>query len=92
LILYSATGLIQPNTDGGEDLGSSSYAKRFGTIHLKNGVVVAGVQTVDSDGRVTMSAMPRDTAGLVLEAQGTGFYPMYVNPNGRYAPAAHKPR
>ncbi len=90
LILYSATGLIQPNTDGGQDLGSSSYAKRFGTIHLKNGVVVAGVQTVDSDGRVTMSAIPRDTAGLVLEAQGTGFYPMYVNPNGRYAPAAHE--
>ena len=89
LILYSATGLIQPNTDGGADLGSSSYAKRFGTIHLKNGVVVAGVQTVDSDGRVTMSAMPRDTAGLVLEAQGSGFYPMYVNPNGRYTPPTH---
>jgi hypothetical protein len=33
--------------------------------------------------------MPRGTAGLVLEAQGAGFYCMYVDPNGRYAPAAH---
>jgi hypothetical protein len=89
LILYSATGLIQPNTDGGEDLGSSSYAKRFGSLHLKNDLWIAGVQTVDTSGRVTMAGMPRDTAGLILEAQGAGFWPMYVNPNGRYAPAAH---
>jgi hypothetical protein len=33
--------------------------------------------------------IPWTAAGYVLEAQGTGFYPMYVNPNGRYAPAAH---
>ncbi len=25
----------------------------------------------------------------MLEAQGAGFWPMYVNPNGRYAPPAH---
>ena len=36
-----------------------------------------------------MTGLPRDTAGLVVEAQGTEFYPMYVSPNGRYTPAAH---
>jgi len=25
----------------------------------------------------------------VLEAQGSGYDPMYVNPNGRYQPASH---
>jgi hypothetical protein len=89
LILYSATGLIQPNTDGGEDLGTTSSAKRFGSLHLKNDLWIAGVQTVDTSGRVTMGGMPRDTSGLILEAQGAGFYPMYVNPNGRYTPASH---
>ncbi|MGD6810524.1 MAG: hypothetical protein ACQCN3_12565, partial [Candidatus Bathyarchaeia archaeon] len=89
LILYSQTGLIRPQTDGGEDLGTTSSAKRFGSLHLKNDLWIAGVQTVDTSGRVTMAGMPRDAAGLVLEAQGAGFYPMYVNPNGRYAPASH---
>ncbi len=90
LIIYSQTGLIRPQTDGGEDLGTTSSAKRFGSLHLKNDLWIAGVQTVDTSGRVTMGGMPRDTAGLILEAQGAGFYPMYVNPNGRYAPASHE--
>ena len=89
LILYSATGKILPNTDGGEDLGTTSSAKRFGSLHLKNDLWVAGVQTIETSGRVNMAGMPRDTAGLIIEAQGAGFYPMYVNPNGRYTPAAH---
>jgi hypothetical protein len=33
--------------------------------------------------------MPQDAAGYVLEAQGAGFYLVYVNPNGRYAPAVY---
>jgi hypothetical protein len=33
--------------------------------------------------------MPRGTSGYVLEAEGGGFDPMYVDPNGRYSPAAH---
>ncbi len=36
-----------------------------------------------------MWSMPRDTSGLVLEAQGVSNYPTYVDPNGRYAPASH---
>ena len=82
LVLYSTTGKILPNTDGGEDLGSTSSAKRFGSLHLKNDLWVAGVQTIETSGRVNMAGMPRDTAGLIIEAQGAGFYPMYVNPNG----------
>jgi hypothetical protein len=42
-----------------------------------------------TSGELAMARMPRDTAGLVLEAQGAGNYPMYVDPNGRYAPAGH---
>jgi len=86
LILYSATHLIQPNSDGGEDLGTTNSAKRFGSLHLKNDRWIAGVQTVDTKGRVTSAGMPRDIAGFVLEVQGAGFYPIYVNPNGRHAP------
>ncbi len=89
LILYSETGLIRPETDGGTDLGTTTSSKRFGSLHLKNDLWVAGVQTIDTNGRVTLAGFARDTAGLILEAQGAGFYPMYVNPNGRYTPAAH---
>ncbi len=89
LVMYSASGLIRPETDGGTDLGTTTSAKRFGSLHLKNDLWVAGVQTIDTNGRVTLAGFARDTAGYVLEAQGTGFYPMYVNPNGRYTPPAH---
>jgi hypothetical protein len=40
-------------------------------------------------GLLAVSQLPQDTAGLVLEAQGAGFWPMYVNPNYRYLPAGH---
>jgi hypothetical protein len=33
--------------------------------------------------------MPRSTSGYVLEAQGAGVDPMYVDPNARYTPAGH---
>jgi len=87
---FLATGKILPSTDGGEDLGDSSIARRFGTLHLKNGVYSAGVHVVDTDGRLMLDAFPREAAGKIIEAQGTGFYPTYVNPNGRYTPAAHE--
>ena len=58
-------------------------------LYTKSELRVAGVDTIDADGRVAMKAMPRDTLGLILEAQGAGFDPMYVDPNGRYVPAAH---
>lgn len=89
LILYSETGLIRPETDGGTDLGTTSSAKRFGSLHLKNDLWVAGYQVVDTNGKISFYAFPRDTAGYVIEAQGAGYNPMYVNPNGRYSPAAH---
>ena len=89
LILHSANALIRPENDGGINLGTTASGKRFNSLHLKTDLWVAGVQTIDGNGRVSMAGMPRDTAGLILEAQGTGFYPMYVNPNARYTPAAH---
>jgi hypothetical protein len=88
LILNSALNhLIRPNSDGSDDLGNGTF--RFGELHLKDGLFVAGWEVIGTDGRVLMWSMPRDASGLVLEAQGTGNYPMYVNPNGRYVPAAH---
>jgi hypothetical protein len=87
LILRAASTIIRPYADGSDDLGCDSF--RFNKLFLKTGVKVAGVDTIDNNGRVNINAIPRDTAGLILEAEGTDFYPMYVNPNGRYAPAPH---
>jgi hypothetical protein len=42
-----------------------------------------------TSGQLPLSRMPRGTAGLILESEGAGFDPMYVDPNGRYSPAAH---
>jgi hypothetical protein len=53
-------------------------------------VHVAGIETIDGNGRVTLPGFARGTSGHVLDAQGTGFTPMYVDPNGRYTPAAHE--
>ena len=89
LVLYSGGGKILPDADGSQNLGDTATERRFGAVHLKYELWVAGVQTVDTTGRVTMAGLPRDTAGKIIEAQGTGFYPLYVDPNGRYAPAAH---
>ncbi len=89
LVLYAANSLILPNSDGGQNLGDTSTLKRFGSLHLKDSIWVAGVNTVDTSGRVSLSGLPRDTAGLIIEAQGAGFNPMYVDPDGRYTPAAH---
>ena len=40
-------------------------------------------------GRFGLARFPEGTAGYVLEAQGAGFDPMYVNPNERFIPAGH---
>ncbi len=87
LIAYSANHLIRPITDGSDDLGNGSF--RFGSAYLKNNLYVAGWEVVANTGRINMSSMPRDTSGFVLEAQGVNNYPTYVDPNGRYTPAAH---
>jgi hypothetical protein len=88
LILYSVNHLIRPITDGSDDLGNGAF--RFGAAYLKNNLYVAGWEVVANTGRINMHSMPRDAAGLVLEAQGNDFYPMYVTPNGRYMPAWHE--
>jgi hypothetical protein len=53
---------------------------------LQNVTADAGIIT---SGRFTAAKLPEGASGYVLEAQGAGFDPMYVNPNGRYAPAGH---
>ena len=87
LILRAQSQIIRPYADGSDDLGSPSF--RFDEVYVKTGIKVAGVDTIDANGRLNINAMPRDAAGLIIEAQGAGFYPMYVEPDGRYTPAAH---
>ena len=90
LVLYSALGKILTDADGSQALGDTATLRRFKALHLKEDIWVAGVQTVDTNGRVRLAGFARDTAGKVLEAQGAGFDPMYVDPNGRYSPTAHE--
>ena len=42
-----------------------------------------------TSGRFPVARLPEGIAGYVLEAQGAGFDPMYVNPNYRYEPKSH---
>jgi hypothetical protein len=53
---------------------------------LQNVIADAAIIT---SGQFPLARLPRGTSGYVLEAQGAGYDPMYVNPNGRYSPAAH---
>jgi len=41
-----------------------------------------------TSGKFVLARLPNGTIGYVLEAEGSSD-PMYVNPNGRYTPAAH---
>jgi len=50
--------------------------------------VSADVAIITS-GQFPLGRMPRGTSGYVLEAQGAGADPMYVDPNARYQPAGH---
>jgi hypothetical protein len=67
---------LQPNGDNAGQLGASD--KRIADAYI-----------VKYHGTLTLSNLPRDTAGKILEAEGTEFNPMYVDPNGRYTPATH---
>jgi len=40
-------------------------------------------------GRFPLDRLPDGSSGYVLEAQGSGSNPAWVNPNGRYTPASH---
>ena len=53
---------------------------------LQNVMADAGIII---SGRFPFARLPEGTAGYVLEAEGGGFDPMYVNPNGRYDPKSH---
>jgi hypothetical protein len=50
--------------------------------------VTADVAIITS-GQFPLARLPQGAAGYVLEAEGGGFDPMYVNPNGRYDPKSH---
>jgi hypothetical protein len=50
---------------------------------------VTAAASIITSGRFPLARLPEGTLGYILEAQGAGFDPMYVNPNGRYTPAGH---
>jgi hypothetical protein len=50
---------------------------------------VTAAASIITSGRFGLGRLPEGSSGYVLEAQGAGFDPMYVNPNGRYSPAGH---
>lgn len=54
---------------------------------LQNVTADAGIITT---GRFPFARLPQGGAGSVFEAQGWAADPAYVDPNGRYAPAAHE--
>ena len=74
---------------GGGDLGwlnVGGYTVITSARVLQNVTAEAAIIT---SGQFPLARLPRGTAGCVLEAQGAGFDPMYVNPNYRYQPASH---
>jgi hypothetical protein len=50
---------------------------------------VTAAASIITSGRFPFARLPEGTAGYVLEAEGAGFDPMYVNPNFRYSPKSH---
>ena len=95
---------LVPDADNTYDLGDNATPKRWRDLFLAGKLMVGGyivitadrvLQNVTADaaiitsGQFPLARLPRGTAGYVLEAQGSGYDPMYVNPNGRYTPAGH---
>jgi hypothetical protein len=93
-----------PDADNTYDLGENATPKRWRDLFLAGKLMVGGyivitadrvLQNVTADaaiitsGQFPLARLPRGTAGYVLEAQGSAYDPMYVNPNGRYTPAGH---
>ncbi len=74
------------------DFGSFGQVKIGNTTVITDGSVLQNVTAdaaIITSGQFALSQLPRETAGNVLETQGAGFNPMYVDPNGRYTPAGH---
>jgi hypothetical protein len=93
-----------PDADNTYDLGENATPKRWRDLFLAGKLMVGGyivitadrvLQNVTADaaiitsGQFPLARLPRGTSGYVLEAQGSAYDPMYVNPNGRYTPAGH---
>jgi hypothetical protein len=71
---------------------------RLGLLHVGGYEIISSnrvLQNVTADagiitsGQFPLARLPRGTAGYVLEAEGAGFDPMYVDPNYRYSPKSH---
>ena len=102
---FVPSGNFIPELDNAQDLGQGGGTpKRWRDLHLSGNVNVAGFTVITlarvlqnvtanaiiiTDGRFLLARLPEGTAGYVLEAEGAGFDPMYVDPNYRYSPKSH---
>jgi len=50
---------------------------------------VTAAANIITSGRFPLARLPEGASGYVLEAEGGGFDPMYVDPNYRYEPKSH---
>jgi len=73
-------------------VGSLGWLSIGGYTVITNTRVLQNVTAdaaIIASGRFAAARLPEGTGGYVLEAQGAGYDPIYVNPNGRYTPAGH---
>ncbi len=73
-------------------LGSLGWLNIDGYAVITDARVLQNVTAdaaIITSGRFAAGRLPEGAGGYVLEAQGAGYDPMYVNPNGRYVPAGH---
>jgi len=83
---FSWSGLYVAGVGSLGWLSIGGYTVITNTRVLQN---VTADAAIIASGRFAADRLPEGTGGYVLEAQGAGYDPMYVNPNGRYTPAGH---
>ena len=87
----SDTGEIKFSPDGSET--KTIHPAAWGDITGKPSAYPPEAHTHNASeitsGRLSLDRLPDGASGYVLEAQGAGSSPAWVNPNGRYAPASH---
>jgi hypothetical protein len=73
-------------------VGDLGWLNVGGFTVITSGRVVQNVTAnanIITAGRFGLARLPEGSLGYVLEAEGGGFDPMYVDPNGRYTPKSH---
>jgi hypothetical protein len=102
---FTFSSNLLPDTNDTYDIGQGGVTpKRWRNLWFSGFLEAGGYEIVTAarvlqnvtantsivaSGRFPLTRLPEGTSGYVVEAQGAGFDPMYVNPNSRYTPAGH---